>query len=154
MRIGWLKAGLGWLFSLRDKALDALEATTFYPAQGRNRIHAMISGRPDWCISRQRAWGVPIAVFVEKKSGEPLRDPVVMTRILDAFRVEGADAWYQPGAAQRAKELLQIGEREHLSRRDLREADRRYVLAGGRLGGALLAGSQFDHGHDGISAAR
>ena len=61
----------------------------------------MVAARPDWCISRQRAWGVPIAVFVDKATGEPLRDPAVMERIIEAFRVEGADAWYQPGAAAR-----------------------------------------------------
>jgi isoleucyl-tRNA synthetase len=54
----------------------------------------MVAGRPDWCISRQRAWGVPIAVFVEKRTGEPLRDPDVVARIVGAFAEEGADAWY------------------------------------------------------------
>ena len=86
---------------IRAKSLDAIAKTHFVPDIGRNRIGSMVAARPDWCISRQRAWGVPIAVFVEKKTGEPLRDPVVMDRILDAFRVEGADAWYQPGAAAR-----------------------------------------------------
>jgi isoleucyl-tRNA synthetase len=71
------------------------------PDQGRNRIGSMVAGRPDWCISRQRAWGVPIAIFVDKHSGEPLRDPAIMERITCAFREEGADAWYKPGAAQR-----------------------------------------------------
>ncbi|WP_149538746.1 isoleucine--tRNA ligase [Siccirubricoccus phaeus] len=86
---------------IRAKALAAIDATHFVPDIGRNRIGSMVAARPDWCISRQRAWGVPIAVFVEKKSGEPLRDPAVMDRIVAAFRVEGADAWYQPGAAAR-----------------------------------------------------
>ncbi len=54
----------------------------------------MVANRPDWCISRQRAWGVPIAVFVEKRTGELLRDPAVMARIRAAFESEGADAWY------------------------------------------------------------
>ena len=54
----------------------------------------MVASRPDWCISRQRAWGVPIAVFVEKRTGEPLRDPAVVERIIAAFAAEGADAWY------------------------------------------------------------
>ena len=54
----------------------------------------MVANRPDWCISRQRAWGVPIAVFVEKRTGEPLRDPAVVERIIAAFAAEGADAWY------------------------------------------------------------
>ncbi|MDO9708109.1 isoleucine--tRNA ligase [Paracraurococcus lichenis] len=86
---------------IREKALAAIDATYFVPDQGRNRIGSMVAARPDWCISRQRAWGVPIAVFVEKATGEVLRDPAVMQRIVDAFTVEGADAWYQPGAASR-----------------------------------------------------
>jgi len=79
---------------LRDKALQAVEDTRFVPAQGKNRLRSMIADRPDWCVSRQRAWGVPIAVFVNKKTGEPLRDQAVMDRIVDAFRKEGADAWF------------------------------------------------------------
>ena len=86
---------------IRQKSLDAIAATHFVPDQGRNRIGAMVAGRPDWCISRQRAWGVPIAVFVEKRTGQVLRDATVMQRIVDAFRSEGADAWYQPDAAAR-----------------------------------------------------
>ncbi|MBB2169268.1 isoleucine--tRNA ligase [Gluconacetobacter aggeris] len=85
---------------LRARALKALEDVTFVPAQARNRLTAMVAGRPDWCISRQRAWGVPIAVFVEKRSGEVLRDPAVMQRIVDAFRTEGADVWYSAPASR------------------------------------------------------
>jgi isoleucyl-tRNA synthetase len=79
---------------IRDKALAAIDATHFVPDQGRNRIGSMIAARPDWCISRQRAWGVPITVFVEKRTGDPLRDPEVVARIVAAFEQEGADAWY------------------------------------------------------------
>ncbi|HEY1933438.1 MAG TPA: isoleucine--tRNA ligase [Acetobacteraceae bacterium] len=79
---------------LREKALRAIDATRFVPDQGRNRIGSMVANRPDWCISRQRAWGVPIAVFVDKRTGEPLRDEAVVQRIVDAFAAEGADAWY------------------------------------------------------------
>ena len=79
---------------LRAKALAAIEATDWFPASGENRIRSMIETRPDWCISRQRAWGVPIAVFVEKKTGQLLRDPAVFERIAQAFEAEGADAWY------------------------------------------------------------
>jgi isoleucyl-tRNA synthetase len=79
---------------IREKALKAIEETHFVPEQGRNRLRAMIAARPDWCISRQRAWGVPIAVFVDRAAGTPLRDPEVMARIVAAFEVEGADAWY------------------------------------------------------------
>ncbi len=86
---------------IRAKALAAIDATHFVPDMGRNRIGSMVAARPDWCISRQRAWGVPIAVFVDKATGAPLRDPAVMERIVAAFREEGADAWYRPGAAAR-----------------------------------------------------
>jgi isoleucyl-tRNA synthetase len=79
---------------IRQKALDAIDATHFVPDRGRNRIGSMVASRPDWCVSRQRAWGVPITVFVEKRTGEPLRDPAVVQRITEAFAAEGADAWY------------------------------------------------------------
>jgi isoleucyl-tRNA synthetase len=79
---------------LRETALEAIDATTFVPAKGQNRLRSMIESRPDWCISRQRAWGVPIAVFVDKRTGEPLRDPAVVERIAMAFEAEGADAWW------------------------------------------------------------
>jgi isoleucyl-tRNA synthetase len=86
--------------NIRERALDAIAATHFVPDQGRNRIGSMVAARPDWCISRQRAWGVPIAVFVEKATGQPLRDPEVVARIVDAFRTEGADAWYSSPPAR------------------------------------------------------
>jgi len=79
---------------LRDKALKAIDETRFVPDMGRNRLGGMIQDRPDWCVSRQRAWGVPITVFVDKKTGEPLRDQAVVDRIVAAFEEEGADAWY------------------------------------------------------------
>jgi isoleucyl-tRNA synthetase len=84
---------------LRQKALAAIDATRWYPPQGQNRIRAMIETRPDWCISRQRAWGVPIAVFVDKRNGEVLRDQGVVDRIAAAFEQEGADAWYSTDPA-------------------------------------------------------
>ena len=85
---------------IRQKALAAIAATNFVPDQGRNRIGSMVAARPDWCISRQRAWGVPIPVFVEKRSGEPLRDEAVVARIVAAFREEGADCWYSSPASR------------------------------------------------------
>ena len=85
---------------IREKALQAIDDTMFVPDQGRNRIGSMIASRPDWCISRQRTWGVPIPVFVHRQSGEPLRDPAVVTRIVDIFTHEGADAWYSSPASR------------------------------------------------------
>ncbi len=79
---------------IRQTALDALEKVEFFPAAGRNRLTAMVSDRPDWCVSRQRAWGVPIAIFVDKKTNQPLKDKNVMARIVQAFKEEGADAWF------------------------------------------------------------
>ncbi|OYV32059.1 MAG: isoleucine--tRNA ligase, partial [Acidocella sp. 20-61-6] len=78
--------------SIREKALAAIDATHFVPEIGRNRIRSMVESRPDWCISRQRAWGVPIAIFVDKTTHEPLRDAEVMARIVEIFKTEGADA--------------------------------------------------------------
>jgi isoleucyl-tRNA synthetase len=84
--------------NLREVALKAIKETRWVPPQGENRITAMIEQRPDWCISRQRAWGVPIALFVNKKTGEPLEDEAVLKRITDAFEAEGSDAWWSKNA--------------------------------------------------------
>ena len=88
---------------LRDKALAAIDATRFVPARGQNRLRSMIESRPDWCISRQRAWGVPIAVFVHKATGEVLRDPEVVERI--AARLRGRRAPTPGGRATRRRFL-------------------------------------------------
>ena len=85
---------------LRAKALKAIEDTRFFPAAGQKRLHSMIAERPDWCVSRQRAWGVPITVFVHKKTGEPLKDPKVQERIVDAVREGGADVWFNADPAR------------------------------------------------------
>jgi isoleucyl-tRNA synthetase len=90
--------------TLRARALQAISITQWVPPQGQNRITGMIAGRPDWVISRQRAWGVPIAVFVRENSdgtAEILQDEAVNRRIADAFEAEGADAWYMDGARER-----------------------------------------------------
>jgi len=86
--------------TLRSRALAAIDATRFVPSSGQNRLRAMIEGRPDWVLSRQRAWGVPITVFVDE-DGEILQDEAVNQRILDAFEKEGADAWFAEGARER-----------------------------------------------------
>ncbi len=86
--------------TLRTRALKAIDDTRFVPAAGQNRLRAMIEQRPDWVLSRQRAWGVPICVFVDEH-GTVLQDDAVNQRILDAFDAEGADAWFAEGAKER-----------------------------------------------------
>ena len=85
---------------LRETALKAIDDTAFFPESGRKRLYSMIETRPDWCVSRQRAWGVPIPVFVHKETGEPLRDQGVVDRIAEAFEAEGADAWFSSEPAR------------------------------------------------------
>ncbi|MEM9047724.1 MAG: isoleucine--tRNA ligase [Pseudomonadota bacterium] len=92
--------------TIRARALSSIEATAFTPAAGQNRLRSMIETRPDWVLSRQRAWGVPLTCFTRKgaKPDDPaflLRDAAVNARIAAAFEAEGADAWYEPGAKAR-----------------------------------------------------
>ncbi|CAM5403066.1 isoleucyl-tRNA synthetase [Aquamicrobium terrae] len=86
--------------TLRSRALNAIDATRFVPSAGQTRLRAMIEERPDWVLSRQRAWGVPIAVFADA-DGNVLQDEAVNARVLEAFEQEGADAWFAEGARER-----------------------------------------------------
>ncbi len=86
--------------TLRSRALAAIDDTRFVPAAGQTRLRAMIEERPDWVLSRQRAWGVPICVFADE-DGNVLKDEAVNQRIVDAFEKEGADAWFAEGARER-----------------------------------------------------
>lgn len=81
--------------NLRKKALDAIDATRFIPKAGQNRLRSMIETRPDWCVSRQRLWGVPLPIFVKKGTFEPLRDAEVIERIARAFDEKGGDVWFE-----------------------------------------------------------
>lgn len=96
----WMDKDLGDGTTLRSRALKAVQETRFVPAAGQNRIGAMMEDRPDWVLSRQRAWGVPIAIFVNE-DGEILKDDAVNQRIVDAFEEEGADAWFKEGSRER-----------------------------------------------------
>jgi isoleucyl-tRNA synthetase len=93
--------------TLRQRALAAIDETTFYPPQGQNRLRGMIEQRPDWVLSRQRAWGVPIAVFRHTETGELAPGPTfarnaeLTERVAKAFEAEGADAWFEDNAKER-----------------------------------------------------
>ncbi len=79
---------------LRDKAIKAINETIFYPDKGKERLLSMVEGRPDWCVSRQRVWGVPLPIFINKQTKEPLRDPKVIERIALLYEKQGSDCWF------------------------------------------------------------
>jgi len=79
---------------LRNKALKALNDTVFYPSKGKDRLKAMIETRPDWCVSRQRVWGVPLPIFIHKKTKEILVDDWVNENIANIYEKEGSDCWF------------------------------------------------------------
>jgi isoleucyl-tRNA synthetase len=85
--------------TFRQRALDEIKRVTWDPSWGEERISNMVATRPDWCISRQRIWGVPIAVFLCESCHEPLNDPAINKSIVDLFEREGADAWYAKSVA-------------------------------------------------------
>jgi len=80
--------------SLREKAMKSINETEFFPKKGKSRLMSMIETRPDWCVSRQRVWGVPLPIFINKKTNEPLRDQNVIDRIAELYEQEGSDCWF------------------------------------------------------------
>jgi len=104
--------------TLREIALEEIEKTSFYPETGRKRLTSMVANRPDWCISRQRDWGVPIALFRVKATGEVILDEKVLNFIAMVFEMKGSDAWYTmeiaellyPGSGYKPEELEKVGD--------------------------------------------
>jgi isoleucyl-tRNA synthetase len=108
--------------SLRERALGAIADVTFHPESGRNRLRSMVEGRPDWCISRQRDWGVPIAFLREKRSGAVIYDEAVLEKTAQLFEKEGCDAWvirpvadflpegahYDPESLEKVEDILDV----------------------------------------------
>ncbi len=100
---------------LRDKALKAIDETTFYPSKGKERLKSMIETRPDWCVSRQRVWGVPLPIFVSKKNKEILVDDEVFENIAKIYEKEGSDCWFSDNPQRFLGEKYNADEFEKLS---------------------------------------
>ena len=105
---------------LRKKAIKAIHETKFYPKKGKDRLLSMVEGRPDWCVSRQRVWGVPLPIFINKKTKEPLRDKKVIDRIASIYEKQGSDCWftddpevflgkdYNPGDYEKLNDIVEV----------------------------------------------
>ena len=106
--------------SLREKAIRSINQTKWIPSSSKNRIESMVVNRPDWCISRQRSWGVPITIFINKKTNEPLKDKNVMDKIIEDVKKYGSDVWiagdpykylgddYDPNDYEVIKDILDV----------------------------------------------
>jgi isoleucyl-tRNA synthetase len=100
---------------LREKALKALDETTFYPSKGKERLRSMIETRPDWCVSRQRVWGVPLPIFVNKNTKEILVDDEVNENIANIYEKEGSDCWFSDNPQRFLGEKYKSEDYEKLS---------------------------------------
>jgi isoleucyl-tRNA synthetase len=100
---------------LRETALKALDETTFYPSKGKERLKSMIETRPDWCVSRQRVWGVPLPIFVNKKTKEILVDNEVNENIAKIYEKEGSDCWFSDNPQRFLGEKYKSEEYDKLS---------------------------------------
>ena len=101
--------------NLRNKALKALDETTFYPSKGKERLKSMIETRPDWCVSRQRVWGVPLPIFINKKNNEILVDDEVNETIAKIYEKEGSDCWFADDHQRFLGQKYKAGDFEKLS---------------------------------------
>jgi len=86
--------------NLRKKSINALKEIDFFPKKGKNRITSMLEDRPDWCVSRQRFWGVPLPIFINKKTNKPLIDENVIDNIATIFEKKGSDSWFELDTSQ------------------------------------------------------
>jgi len=100
---------------LRSKAIKAINKTAFYPSKGKERLKSMIETRPDWCVSRQRVWGVPLPIFVSKKDGNVLVDEEVIENIAKIYEKEGSDCWFSDEPQRFLGEKYKASEYEKLS---------------------------------------